>query len=327
MLTICGLSTVSLLRSLRPNSSYFFNFRHIECQLQTTPPPQTKRHRTSSTSQDAPLGASTVKPSCRFWYADGNVVLQAEDTQFRVHRLLLSLHSEIMKGCFDCPQPVDNELVEGCPVIHLTDSAKDIDILCGLLYGVYQWVFPFSKLCSSLTHCFFLLFYTSTDDDIIDFDYLTAMIRLGRKYDFSRFKNKALKYIKQLFPRNLKEWLAVHNDNSLLTEIIDSSEGFLLHVINLAYENDIPSILPAAIICLCMRHDLVCLNELKVTTIHLMRCWLYSVKLLWVLSIPMVKLWWLCSRRHYPHASSAELLLQPPGLWACGNRFYFQMAR
>ena len=43
-----------------------------------------------------------------------------------------------MKGCFDCPQPVDNELVEGCPVIHLTDSAKDIDILCGLLYGVYQ---------------------------------------------------------------------------------------------------------------------------------------------------------------------------------------------
>lgn len=79
-----------------------------------------------------------VNPSHQFWYADGNVVLQAESTQFRVHRTLLSLHSVIMKDCFDCPQPVDNETVEGCPVIHLSDSAKDIDILCGLLYGVYQ---------------------------------------------------------------------------------------------------------------------------------------------------------------------------------------------
>ncbi len=100
--------------------------------------PQTKRRRTSSTSPDPPLRASTVKPSLRFWYADGNVVLQAEETQFRVHRSLLSLHSEIMKDCFECPQPVDDDLVEGCPVIHLTDSAKDMDILCGLLYGVYQ---------------------------------------------------------------------------------------------------------------------------------------------------------------------------------------------
>ncbi len=81
--------------------------------------------------------------------------------------------------------------------------------------------FFLSFVQASLTVFSLFFFTTSTDDDIIDFGYLAAMIRLGRKYDFLRFKNKALKYLRQLFPRNLKEWLAVHNDNSLLTKIIE----------------------------------------------------------------------------------------------------------
>ena len=103
--------------------------------------PITKRRRTSDeTAPDAPDENLPVKRSSQFWFADGSVILHAQDTQFRVHQTLLSLHSEIMKDCFSCPQPQDAESVEGCPVLHLSDSALDIENLCALLYGVYRYV-------------------------------------------------------------------------------------------------------------------------------------------------------------------------------------------
>lgn len=79
-----------------------------------------------------------LKRSPVFWFNDGNIVLQTEDTQFRVHRSLLAFHSEIMKDCFEIPQAEVEETGEGCPVLRLDDSTKDIENLCGLLFGMYQ---------------------------------------------------------------------------------------------------------------------------------------------------------------------------------------------
>ncbi len=100
-----------------------------------TPPP--KRRRTDDPETE---DRETARRSARFWFDDGNVVLQAEDTQFRVHRSHLALHSEIMKDCFSCPQPGDAPTVEGCPLVLLPDSATDIENLCALIYGLYQYV-------------------------------------------------------------------------------------------------------------------------------------------------------------------------------------------
>lgn len=61
------------------------------------------------------------------WLEDGNVVLQAEGTQFKVYRGILSLNSPVFKDMFSLPQPTSGEeLVEGCPVVHLSDSAADV---------------------------------------------------------------------------------------------------------------------------------------------------------------------------------------------------------
>lgn len=51
------------------------------------------------------------------------------------------MHSPIMKGCFSCPQPDDVPTVEGCAVAHLSDSTKEIENLCSLLFGLYQYIF------------------------------------------------------------------------------------------------------------------------------------------------------------------------------------------
>ena len=68
------------------------------------------------------------------WIPDGNIVLEAEHTQFKFYRGLLARHSTFFRNLFDSMFPPgsdphiedDIELVEGCPVVCLADSADDV---------------------------------------------------------------------------------------------------------------------------------------------------------------------------------------------------------
>ena len=69
------------------------------------------------------------------WFEDGNVVLQAENAQFRVYRGILSASSSVFADMFSIPQSkASTELVEGCPVVYLLDSADDWQIVLETLY-------------------------------------------------------------------------------------------------------------------------------------------------------------------------------------------------
>ena len=70
------------------------------------------------------------------WFADGNVILEAEERQFRVHRGILAMHSTVFKDMFEMPQPSEEPTVEGCPVVKLSDTAADVE---HLLSVVYNW--------------------------------------------------------------------------------------------------------------------------------------------------------------------------------------------
>ena len=75
--------------------------------------------------------------SAEFWFNDGNVILHVETTQFRVHRGVLSMHSEIFRGMFTVPQPavVEGDVVEGCSVVKLPERAMDWEFVLKALYG------------------------------------------------------------------------------------------------------------------------------------------------------------------------------------------------
>ncbi len=220
-------------------------------------PPITKRRRTSDeTSPDAPDENLPVKRSSRFWFADGSVVLHAQDTQFRVHQTLLSLHSEIMKDCFSCPQPQDAEILEGCPVVHLSDSALDIENLCVLLYGIHQYVLLILVLLKYVHRCF------SINEKDIELSYLTTMVRLGRKYEISYWKTSTLSYLQRLFPVSpdiSHQWFS---SSYFAKKMVDKNRSYLFDIINLAYENRMLWILPAAFLSMLAIHDLVCLSTL-----------------------------------------------------------------
>ena len=69
------------------------------------------------------------------WFDDGTVVLQAELKQFRVYRGILSAYSNVFKEMFSLPQPAGRGEVEGCPIVHLDDSADDLGIVLEFLHG------------------------------------------------------------------------------------------------------------------------------------------------------------------------------------------------
>jgi hypothetical protein len=94
--------------------------------------PSTKRKRS-----DEPDAEPLPNPRrSEIWYEDGNIVLQAGMTQFRVYRGILRDKSPIFKDMFDVPQPSDNfgSFFEGCPVMRVMDSAEDWEHVLNALY-------------------------------------------------------------------------------------------------------------------------------------------------------------------------------------------------
>lgn len=66
---------------------------------------------------------------------DGSIVLQAERTQFKVHRSVLARVSTVFSDVLSIPQPLeDKESIDGCPLLHLQDAAQDVHHMLSILY-------------------------------------------------------------------------------------------------------------------------------------------------------------------------------------------------
>lgn len=81
-------------------------------------------------------------PHPSLWHDDGNVILRAQATLFRLHRSILSLHSEVFGDMFKVCSPAAGETIEGCPVVEVQDTARDLThFLLPLYSGWNGYVF------------------------------------------------------------------------------------------------------------------------------------------------------------------------------------------
>ena len=83
--------------------------------------------------------ANKVKRDAEVWLADGNCVVVSKDTAFRVYQGILSLHSEVFHDLFSLGNPCSGDTMDGCPVVQVTDEARDLRrlflvICCGKKY-------------------------------------------------------------------------------------------------------------------------------------------------------------------------------------------------
>ncbi|KAJ7018326.1 armadillo-type protein [Mycena alexandri] len=165
-------------------------------------------------SEDAPARSS-------IWYQDGSVVLQAENTQFRVHWGVLGAQSLFFCDMQDLPQPPDQPTVDGCAIVEMQDTALDVGYLLKALYD----------------SMFFL-------QKALPLPAVAALIRLGRKYKFRNFFNTAVERLTFENPTTLEEYDAQMDNNSYKSTRILHYPGVIFDMLTLARENIILSVLP-----------------------------------------------------------------------------------
>lgn len=107
--------------------------------------PPAKRKRAEDPRKDSTLETPGVPARSSLWYFDGNIVLQAEGTQWKVYKGVLARSSPIFQDMFSLPQPpsMDTEMVDGCPVVQLSDSAEEVEYV---LQAICQREFVTSRL-------------------------------------------------------------------------------------------------------------------------------------------------------------------------------------
>jgi hypothetical protein len=86
---------------------------------------------------------------------EASIILRSSDqANFRVHKSVLAMSSPFFKDLLSLPQPPDDELVDGLPVVPLSEDAGLLNSLISLLYpispvipGSYEEVFALLAAC------------------------------------------------------------------------------------------------------------------------------------------------------------------------------------
>lgn len=94
-----------------------------------------KRKRSDPTELTKKVfGIENIKRSQNLWFHDGSIILQAQKTQFRVHRSVLCNYSKVFQDMFTVPQQEVSAVVDGAPLIHVIDKAIDWENVLGVIY-------------------------------------------------------------------------------------------------------------------------------------------------------------------------------------------------
>ncbi|KAI1795307.1 hypothetical protein LXA43DRAFT_992298 [Ganoderma leucocontextum] len=188
-----------------------------------------KRHRTaedppsqSSTPANTPLNSLRLKRHDELWFDDGSVILVARDTGFRVFRSLLAAQSTVFADMFSSSSSSAEEMLEGCPVVQVSDSPEDVAHFLRVLLPTSQRIF-FSRKFS------------------FSFYQISAIIHLAHKYNVQNILDQAIASLHEYFTSNFDAW-----DTDPNQAVLKFRSQQAIGVINLARLVDRPSLLPTA---------------------------------------------------------------------------------
>ncbi|KAJ7110262.1 hypothetical protein C8R43DRAFT_1042478 [Mycena crocata] len=132
-----------------------------------------------------------IKRADGLWYEDGSLIIQAEHTIFRVSRGILATQSPVFRDMLSLPTPKDAEMMDGCPFVHLPDTAADVTVfLKALLY--YDFFEPHPAPTT--------------------FDIIAGVLRMSHKYEVEALRKRALMHISSAYPTTLREWERLHDE-------------------------------------------------------------------------------------------------------------------
>ena len=194
-----------------------------------------------------PEAAAVVPPKrdTEVWFDDGNIVVVADETAFKVHRGVLSLHSEVFRDMFLIPPPEDDEALEGCPIVHVSDSASDIRQLLSVLYKGRTCVRSFVVVTLIIYRCFPRCLLGSAT---VKFQLAEVLVRMAHKYNIPDLKRDALARIQELYTDNYYDFYVPEASGGPLSYQWEDA----FQVVRLAHLTGVKSMLPVALYLCCM---------------------------------------------------------------------------
>ena len=96
-----------------------------------------------------------ISPLEPFRVPDANIVIRSSDlVDFRVHKSVLAMASPIFRDTLSLPQPSDSEIVDGLPMIRISEDSELLNCLFSILYPV-PTVIPksYEKVLHLLSTC------------------------------------------------------------------------------------------------------------------------------------------------------------------------------
>ncbi|KAJ6496270.1 hypothetical protein C8R45DRAFT_823336 [Mycena sanguinolenta] len=174
-----------------------------------------------------------------FWFDDGTIILEVENTLYRVYHGLLASRAISFRDKALMPQPQtpvkegnDHE-IEGCPVVKLQgEKERDFTRFLKALhhFGPYAPV-------SGLTE-------------------LTSVLRLGDKYGVATLRESMISILRDIYPSSLDKWLT--REKAIPPGYLIARQDCIT-VLNLARKMNIRSILPGAMYLVFTTHALTVL--------------------------------------------------------------------
>ncbi|KAJ7153887.1 hypothetical protein C8R43DRAFT_1126562 [Mycena crocata] len=133
-----------------------------------------------SSSQSAPVRVAEL------WFEDASLVFQAEDSLFRVYSGILAAQSSVFRDMLGFPQPdpMEEDLVDGCVRIVLHDKAADVTSFFRAIFDSNFFVPPFAPTLETLS----------------------GILRLSTKYDVDYLRRRCLRHLSDIYPTSLKDW-------------------------------------------------------------------------------------------------------------------------
>ncbi|PPR07692.1 hypothetical protein CVT24_003901 [Panaeolus cyanescens] len=171
--------------------------------------------------------SSSYTKSSNFWLDDGNVIIQAQNTRFKVHESVLCQQSpQFIK--FQGPRrPSPEDSV--CEVVIVDELEDSVDLLLSALYG--------DDIPSRFT-------YSNAKT-------VTRLLDIAARYNFEAVKQQCLETLQSFFP------LHVPQDQLREPDYNDD----IYYILNIVHRHSLHSILPSVYLHFFSRNSMHCLLQ------------------------------------------------------------------
>ncbi|CAL1717273.1 unnamed protein product [Somion occarium] len=211
-------------------------------------PPPLKRRRSAGRIPSPAVASSSFLATIRspsFWLSDGNLIVITREVSFRVHTSVLSRNSEVFRDMLAIPQPDNAEQVEGCSVVQLSEDGCDFETLLLALYDG-------GKIFG--------------DHNVLRFRTVSAMLRLGMKYQIDLVSQEAIRRLRKFYPNYLEDFpmeYVINGRRPSVPPSIELEPEDSISVVRMAIMFDLQDILVAALYACCQLEVDTCFNAVR----------------------------------------------------------------